>query len=51
MTSGRGVGYLSGKGRCGVAAFFPTVKKIAYEGPAAKNPLAFKWYNPDEIVA
>lgn len=24
--------------------------KIQYEGPASKNPLAFKHYNPDEIV-
>ena len=29
---------------------FPGVKKIAYEGPKSKNPLAFKHYNPDEIV-
>jgi len=24
--------------------------KIQYEGPKSKNPLAFKYYNPDEIV-
>ena len=24
--------------------------KIAYEGPTSKNPLAFKHYNPDELV-
>jgi len=29
---------------------FPEVEKIAYEGPESKNPLAFRWYNPDEIV-
>lgn len=29
---------------------FSKVKKIAYEGPDSKNPLAFKYYNPDEIV-
>ena len=29
---------------------FPNVSKIQYEGPKSKNPLAFKWYNPDEIV-
>ncbi|MCA9187886.1 MAG: xylose isomerase [Pirellulaceae bacterium] len=26
------------------------VPAIAYEGPDSKNPLAFRWYNPDEIV-
>ena len=30
---------------------FPDVKKIQYEGPKSKNPLAFKHYNADEIVA
>ena len=29
---------------------FPGIKRIAYEGPASKNPLAFKHYNPEEIV-
>ncbi|MGC9451628.1 MAG: xylose isomerase [Oceanipulchritudo sp.] len=27
-----------------------TVPRIAYEGPDSKNPLAFKHYNPDELV-
>ncbi len=31
-------------------AYFPDVPKIQYEGPDSKNPLAFKHYNPDEIV-
>jgi xylose isomerase len=26
------------------------VGKVQYEGPESKNPLAFKYYNPDEIV-
>jgi xylose isomerase len=30
--------------------FFPEVPKITYEGPDSKNPLAFKFYNPDEKV-
>src|SRR5215472_12875031 len=30
--------------------FFPGVAKIQYEGPKSKNPLAFKHYNPDEVV-
>jgi len=32
------------------AVFFPGINKIQYEGPKSKNPLAFKWYNPDEVV-
>jgi len=30
--------------------FFPGIKKIGYEGPNSKNPLAFKHYNPKEKV-
>jgi xylose isomerase len=31
-------------------AYFPDVPKIVYEGSKSKNPLAFKHYNPDELV-
>lgn len=31
-------------------AYFDQVNKINYEGKASQNPLAFKHYNPDEIV-
>src|SRR5512136_443639 len=31
-------------------AAFPNVSKIPFEGPDSKNPLAFKHYNPDELV-
>ncbi|GAB7387007.1 xylose isomerase [Bacillaceae bacterium] len=31
-------------------AFFKNVHKIQYEGRKSKNPLAFKYYNPEEIV-
>lgn len=31
-------------------AAFPEVTKIQYEGPDSKNPLAFRWYNEDELV-
>ncbi|MEM1062660.1 MAG: xylose isomerase, partial [Planctomycetota bacterium] len=31
-------------------AYFPEVPKIAYEGPESKNPLAFKHYDPEEVV-
>lgn len=30
--------------------YFPEVKRIKYEGPKSKNPLAFKHYNPEEKV-
>ena len=30
--------------------YFPGVPKIKFEGPKSKNPLAFKHYNPDELV-
>jgi xylose isomerase len=33
-----------------MAEAFPSVKKIKYEGPDSKNPLAFKQYNADEVV-
>ena len=29
---------------------FPEVEKIRYEGPDSKNPLAFRWYNENEVV-
>ena len=29
---------------------FPEIEKIAYEGPDTKNPLAFRWYNENEVV-
>jgi len=32
------------------AQAFPKISKIQYEGPKSKNPLAFKHYNPDEII-
>ena len=31
-------------------AHFPDINKIEFEGPQSKNPLAFKHYNPDELV-
>lgn len=29
---------------------FPDIQKVVYEGPKSRNPLAFKHYNPDEVV-
>ena len=32
-------------------SYFDDVPQIKYEGPLTKNPLAFRHYNPEEIVA
>ena len=29
---------------------FPDIEKICYEGPHSDNPLAFRWYDPEEMV-
>jgi len=31
--------------------FFDDVEKIGYEGPSSDNPLAFRWYDADRVVA
>ena len=31
--------------------FFPDIDRIAYEGPDSDNPLAFRWYDADRVVA
>ena len=31
--------------------FFKNIEKIKYEGAKSTNPLSFKFYNPDEIIA
>eukprot|EP00927_Polykrikos_kofoidii_P021242 TRINITY_DN20173_c0_g1_i1.p1 TRINITY_DN20173_c0_g1~~TRINITY_DN20173_c0_g1_i1.p1 ORF type:complete len:450 (-),score=78.59 TRINITY_DN20173_c0_g1_i1:115-1464(-) len=30
--------------------YFPGIQKIKYEGPDSTNPLAFKYYNADEVL-
>lgn len=30
--------------------FFPEVDKVQYEGRESDNPLAFRYYNPDEVI-
>jgi xylose isomerase len=32
------------------AVFFPKIGKIPYEGPSSINPLAFQYYNKDEVI-
>ena len=31
-------------------AHFPDIPAIAWEGPKTDNPLAFRHYNPDEVI-
>lgn len=31
--------------------YFKGIGKIQFEGPKSKNPMAFKWYNADQVVA
>jgi xylose isomerase len=35
----------------GEQEFFKGISRIQYEGKASKNPLAFKWYNEEQMVA
>ncbi len=32
------------------ASFFHDVETIGYEGPESRNPMAFRWYQPDRVV-
>lgn len=34
-----------------MSEFFKSIGKIAYEGKNSTNPLSFKYYNPDEMIA
>ena len=31
--------------------FFSDIDRIAFEGPDSDNPLAFRWYDADRVVA
>ena len=35
----------------GKKEYYPGIGKIKFEGKKSKNPLAFRWYNPDQVVA
>lgn len=35
----------------GAKEYFPGIGQIAYEGPQSKNPLAFKYYDANKVVA
>ena len=30
---------------------YSEIKKVEYLGPESKEPFAFKYYNPDEVIA
>ncbi len=31
-------------------SYFDKIEQIQYEGTTSDNPLAFRYYNPDEII-
>ena len=33
-----------------MSEYFKNIPQIKYEGPKSDNPLAFKYYNPDEVI-
>ncbi|MDA1476964.1 xylose isomerase [Bacillus changyiensis] len=33
-----------------MGTYFENVNKVAYEGKSSKNPSAFKYYNPEEVI-
>ena len=33
-----------------MTSYFPTVPTVKYEGSKSKNPMAFKFYNPEQII-
>ena len=35
----------------GMREYFPNINKVVYEGPESSNPLAYKFYNEDQMVA
>lgn len=35
----------------GKKEYYPGIGKIEFEGKKSKNPLAFKWYNPNQVVS
>jgi xylose isomerase len=35
----------------GKKEYYPGIGKIKFEGKKSKNPLAFRWYNPEQVVA
>jgi len=31
--------------------YFPAIGRILYEGPTSNNPLAYKWYDENRLLA
>ena len=50
MWDDRRIGYSSVANQGSKMVAFPEVEKIRYEGPDTKNPLAFRWYDEDELI-
>ena len=34
-----------------MSEFYPNIPKVRYEGKQSQNPMAFKYYNPEEVIA
>ena len=35
----------------GSREYFPGIGKISFEGPQSDNPLAYKWYDENKMIA
>lgn len=44
------IGYKVGRIIQKMAEYLPNIRKIVYEGPTTKNRLAFRHYNPEEVI-
>ena len=33
-----------------MSEYLPNISKVNFEGPESKNPLAFRYYDPNELV-
>lgn len=44
------IGYKFGRIIQKMAEYLPNIRKIVYEGPTTKNRLAFRHYNPEEVI-
>ena len=50
LARGSRLGALSAMAKRARTEHFPSISKIQFEGPQSINPLAFKYYQPDEVI-
>ena len=46
----RAATHIPARALSGSVEWSPAGSKVEYEGPDSKNPLAFKHYNPEEVI-